>query len=165
MVDVRRDLKRGLPGTRVLQDKTNVHLFPDESEQSNKGKKGDQSNQSRRSKQAKHATQSKQASKFLRLSTSVPELVNRTISTEGTASMTILARVFSWREGAPKEVPFSRVSCTKRIHESRETGSTRTSWYHFAQKQSGTVICAQNKTAVRDFYVFLASITRHCAWD
>lgn len=43
--------------------------------------------------------------------TSVPELVNLTISTEGTASMTFLARVFSCSDGAPKEVPFSSVSC------------------------------------------------------
>lgn len=42
--------------------------------------------------------------------TSVPELVKRTMSTDGTASTTILARVFSCREGAPKDVPFSSVS-------------------------------------------------------
>lgn len=43
--------------------------------------------------------------------TSVPEFVKRTISTEGTASITIFARTFSFTEGAPKEVPFSRVAC------------------------------------------------------
>lgn len=42
--------------------------------------------------------------------TSVPELVNRTISTEGTAAMTILARMFSLTDGAPKDVPFSKVA-------------------------------------------------------
>lgn len=34
-----------------------------------------------------------------------PELVKRTISTEGTASITILASTFSYTEGAPKLVP------------------------------------------------------------
>ena len=38
---------------------------------------------------------------------SVPEFVKRTISTEGTASQTILAKMFSFSEGAPKDVPFS----------------------------------------------------------
>jgi len=41
---------------------------------------------------------------------SVPELVKRTISTEGTASMTILASSFSRAHGAPNEVPFSSVT-------------------------------------------------------
>jgi hypothetical protein len=36
---------------------------------------------------------------------SVPELVKRTISTEGTAAMTALASSFSRGQGAPKEVP------------------------------------------------------------
>lgn len=45
------------------------------------------------------------------LRTSVPELVNRTISTEGTAAITIFARMFSWTDGAPKDVPFSKVAC------------------------------------------------------
>jgi hypothetical protein len=39
---------------------------------------------------------------------SVPEFVKRTISTDGTASHTILARTFSFSDGAPKDVPFSR---------------------------------------------------------
>lgn len=43
--------------------------------------------------------------------TSVPEFVKRTISTEGTASITIFARMFSFTDGAPKDVPFSRVAC------------------------------------------------------
>ena len=38
-----------------------------------------------------------------------PELVKRTISTEGTASMTILARSFSRGQGAPKEVPIDLI--------------------------------------------------------
>jgi hypothetical protein len=38
---------------------------------------------------------------------SVPELQNLTISTDGTLSMTIFAKVFSNSHGAPKEVPFS----------------------------------------------------------
>ena len=38
---------------------------------------------------------------------SVPELVKRTISTDGTASMTIFASTFSLYDGAPKLVPFS----------------------------------------------------------
>ena len=41
---------------------------------------------------------------------SVPELVKRTISTEGTASMTILASWFSSAHGAPNDVPLSSVS-------------------------------------------------------
>lgn len=39
---------------------------------------------------------------------SVPELVNLTISTEGTAAMTALASSFSRAQGAPKEVPFQK---------------------------------------------------------
>ena len=41
---------------------------------------------------------------------SVPELVKRTISTAGTASMTILASSFSRAHGAPNDVPFCMVS-------------------------------------------------------
>ena len=41
---------------------------------------------------------------------SVPELVKRTISTDGTASITILASSFSSAQGAPKDVPLSIVS-------------------------------------------------------
>jgi|TARA_B100001996_G_scaffold197057_2_gene150933 hypothetical protein len=40
---------------------------------------------------------------------SVPELQNLTISTDGTLSMTIFAKVFSNSHGAPNEVPF--LSC------------------------------------------------------
>ena len=39
------------------------------------------------------------------LRASVPELVKRTISTDGTASITFLASTFSRAEGAPNEVP------------------------------------------------------------
>jgi len=42
---------------------------------------------------------------------SVPDDTNRTISTLGTRSMTILASTFSSAQGAPKEVPFS--SCAR----------------------------------------------------
>ena len=42
---------------------------------------------------------------------SVPELTKRTISTLGTASITISASVFSRTQGAPKLVPFSRALC------------------------------------------------------
>ena len=38
---------------------------------------------------------------------SVPELVKRTISTDGTASITALASTFSSADGAPNEVPLS----------------------------------------------------------
>lgn len=41
---------------------------------------------------------------------SVPELTKRTISILGTAEMTISARTFSRRHGAPKLVPFFIVS-------------------------------------------------------
>ena len=41
---------------------------------------------------------------------SVPELVKRTISTEGTASITIFASSFSSAHGAPNDVPVSIVS-------------------------------------------------------
>lgn len=41
---------------------------------------------------------------------SVPELTNRTISMLGTAEITISASTFSRRHGAPKLVPFCRVS-------------------------------------------------------
>jgi hypothetical protein len=41
---------------------------------------------------------------------SVPELVKRTISTDGTASMTTLASSFSSGPGAPNEVPLAIVS-------------------------------------------------------
>ena len=41
---------------------------------------------------------------------SVPELVKRTMSTDGTASMTILASSFSSWHGAPNDVPFCIVS-------------------------------------------------------
>jgi hypothetical protein len=48
---------------------------------------------------------------------SVPELVNRTISTEGTAAMTALASSFSRAQGAPKEVPFDRESFESQVNE------------------------------------------------
>lgn len=41
---------------------------------------------------------------------SVPELVKRTISMLGTASITICARMFSSGLGAPKLVPLERVA-------------------------------------------------------
>lgn len=44
----------------------------------------------------------------------MPLLVKRTISTEGTAAMTIFASSFSSAQGAPKEVPFLRLK-TRRI--------------------------------------------------
>ena len=46
---------------------------------------------------------------------SVPLFTKRTISTEGTASITISARVFSRAQGAPKLVPLSRASCRAAI--------------------------------------------------
>ncbi len=42
---------------------------------------------------------------------SVPLLTNLTISTDGTASITISASLFSKTHGAPKLVPFSIASC------------------------------------------------------
>lgn len=108
----------------------------------------------------------KQASKQASLQlASVPELVNRTISTEGTASMTILARVFSWREGAPKEVPFSRVSCTIQAARAHAriagNGVGKNSLKHVGQKQFVNMICVQEQTGVRKLWVFLASSARH----
>ena len=50
---------------------------------------------------------------------SVPELTKRTISTEGTISMTISANSTSRRVGAPKDVPFSAA---------RLTASTTAGW-------------------------------------
>ena len=46
---------------------------------------------------------------------SVPLFTKRTISTEGTASITMAARVFSSSQGAPKLVPRSRASCRAAI--------------------------------------------------
>lgn len=43
---------------------------------------------------------------------SVPELVNLTNSTDGTASITALANTFSKAPGAPKEVPMIKQTVT-----------------------------------------------------
>ena len=46
---------------------------------------------------------------------SVPEFTKRTISTDGTASITISASTFSSSQGAPKLVPLSRAACRAAI--------------------------------------------------
>ena len=49
-------------------------------------------------------------SRSIPMHASVPELVKRTISTDGTASITIFARTFSRGPGAPKLVPTVKYS-------------------------------------------------------
>ena len=62
---------------------------------------------------------------------SVPLFVKRTISTEGTASMTIFASTFSFADGAPKDGPYYR-------HSTRASFTSSLAWPQIAGPQVPT---------------------------
>lgn len=86
--------------------------------------------------------------------------MKRTISTDGTASMTILARVFSWSEGAPNDVPFSKVACTcGTVREVGVTGNEQTAL------GDGHLVVLQQTLFEPAVLLRFSSDTPHMTWD